>query len=166
MKQATLTDKKLDALQEVTCAYYLHETNPANGLVADKTQRGSPAGIAAVGLALSAYPGWSNMGVSRVWKPRGVRSRLCGFFGTARRDRNRTPQATRGSTTTSSTCRPDEAPVNANCPLLKRRCCCQASSPLESTSIRIRRKGGRYGDWPRLFTAVLTGAGPRAKRAP
>ena len=57
MKQATLTDEKLDALQEVTCAYYLHETNPANGLVADKTQKGSPASIAAVGLALSAYPG-------------------------------------------------------------------------------------------------------------
>jgi hypothetical protein len=57
MKQATLTDEKLDELQKVTCAYYLHETNPANGLVADKTQKGSPASIAAVGLALSAYPG-------------------------------------------------------------------------------------------------------------
>jgi hypothetical protein len=57
MKQAALTDEKLGTLQEVTCAYYLHETNPANGLVADKTQKGSPASIAAVGLALSALPG-------------------------------------------------------------------------------------------------------------
>jgi len=57
MEQATLTDEKLDALQKVTCDYYFHETNPANGLVADKTQKGSPASIAAVGLALSAYPG-------------------------------------------------------------------------------------------------------------
>ena len=57
MQQATLTDEKLDALQKVTCDYYFHETNPANGLVADKTQKGSPASIAAVGLALSAYPG-------------------------------------------------------------------------------------------------------------
>src|SRR5437868_2563181 len=57
MNQPTLTDEKLDALQEVTCSYYLHETTPANGLVADKTQKGSPASIAAVGLALSAYPG-------------------------------------------------------------------------------------------------------------
>jgi hypothetical protein len=34
----------------------LHETNPANGLVIDKTAPGWPASIAAVGLALTAYP--------------------------------------------------------------------------------------------------------------
>src|SRR4051812_44671581 len=57
MKQATLPDQGLAALQKVTCDYYQHERNPANGLVADKTQQGSPASIAAVGLALSALPG-------------------------------------------------------------------------------------------------------------
>ena len=67
MKQATLTDEKLYTLQMVSCDYYMHETNPANGLVADKTQKGSPASIAAVGLALSAYPGVvEHGGISRV----------------------------------------------------------------------------------------------------
>jgi hypothetical protein len=46
----------LDRLQRLTFEFFLHEDNPANGLIADKTQKGSPASIAAVGLALSAYP--------------------------------------------------------------------------------------------------------------
>lgn len=46
----------LDSLQRITFDYFLHETNPVNGLVADKTQEGTPASIAAVGLALAAYP--------------------------------------------------------------------------------------------------------------
>src|SRR5215470_13185270 len=45
----------LDALQRNTFAYFLNEHNPANGLVADKTSADS-ASIAAVGLALTAYP--------------------------------------------------------------------------------------------------------------
>ncbi len=49
-------DKMLDILQRDTFGYFLHEDNPANGLVADKTQQGWPASIAAVGLALAAYP--------------------------------------------------------------------------------------------------------------
>lgn len=36
--------------------YFLHEVNPRNGLVADKTRRDWPASIAAVGMALAAYP--------------------------------------------------------------------------------------------------------------
>ena len=39
-----------------TLEYYLHETNPANGLVRDKTDPSAPCSIAAVGLALSAIP--------------------------------------------------------------------------------------------------------------
>ena len=46
----------LDTLQRQTFDYFIHEANPANGLVPDKTQPGCPASIAAVGLALSAYP--------------------------------------------------------------------------------------------------------------
>jgi hypothetical protein len=46
----------LDRLQQDTFAYFLSEVNPANGLVADKTSGGSPASIAATGLALTAYP--------------------------------------------------------------------------------------------------------------
>jgi hypothetical protein len=46
----------LDAIQRGAFGYFLHETNPANGLVLDKTCADWPASIAAVGLALTAYP--------------------------------------------------------------------------------------------------------------
>lgn len=46
----------LDALQREAFSYFVHEANPRNGLIADKTQPGAPASIAAVGLALSCYP--------------------------------------------------------------------------------------------------------------
>jgi hypothetical protein len=46
----------LEALQRATFSYFIHESNPLNGLVVDKTQSGAPASIAAVGLALSSYP--------------------------------------------------------------------------------------------------------------
>ncbi len=44
----------------------MHETNPANGLVADKSHAGAPASIAAVGVALAVYP----VGVARGWMTR------------------------------------------------------------------------------------------------
>lgn len=46
----------LDTLQRESFEYFLNEVNPANGLVLDRTEPGAPASIAAVGLALSAYP--------------------------------------------------------------------------------------------------------------
>ena len=46
----------LDRLRRQTFDYFRNEINPANGLVADKTQPGSPCSIAAVGMALSVYP--------------------------------------------------------------------------------------------------------------
>jgi len=45
----------LDNLRRVTFDYFRNEVNPGNGLIADKTQPGSPSSIAAVGLGLSAY---------------------------------------------------------------------------------------------------------------
>lgn len=57
---------RLDALQRHAFDYFLNETNPANGLVADKSQSGAPASIAAVGFALAAYP----VGVERAWMTR------------------------------------------------------------------------------------------------
>ena len=51
-----LTDLDLDRLQLTTLQYYLHESNPVNGLVRDKTQQSAPASIAAVGLALASLP--------------------------------------------------------------------------------------------------------------
>ena len=50
------TDIELEALQRETFGYFLHETNPANGLVLDKTAADWPASIAATGLALACYP--------------------------------------------------------------------------------------------------------------
>jgi hypothetical protein len=46
----------LDVIQRCAFAYFLHETNRANGLVLDKTCADWPASIAAVGLGLTAYP--------------------------------------------------------------------------------------------------------------
>ncbi len=49
-------DAELRLLQHETFAYFLHETNPLNGLVIDKTEPGWPASIAATGMALATYP--------------------------------------------------------------------------------------------------------------
>ncbi|MDQ2924175.1 MAG: hypothetical protein M3R43_01230 [Acidobacteriota bacterium] len=46
----------IEALQRDTFNYFVHEADPVNGLIIDKTKPGAPASIAAVGLALSAYP--------------------------------------------------------------------------------------------------------------
>ena len=64
--QPANSEQMLDALQRDALGYFLHETNPANGLVADKTQPDAPASIAAVGFALAVYP----VGVERSWMTR------------------------------------------------------------------------------------------------
>ncbi len=46
----------LRTLQQESFSYFVHQTNPANGLVRDKSREGWPASIAAIGLALAAYP--------------------------------------------------------------------------------------------------------------
>jgi hypothetical protein len=46
----------LRTLQRESFNYFIHQTNPANGLVSDKSREGWSASIAAVGLALAAYP--------------------------------------------------------------------------------------------------------------
>ena len=50
------TDEELNRLQWTTVLYYLHETNPDNGLVRDKTDPATPSSIAANGLALATLP--------------------------------------------------------------------------------------------------------------
>jgi hypothetical protein len=50
------SDADLGRLQWTTVLYYLHETNPDNGLVRDKTDLAAPSSIAAVGLALATIP--------------------------------------------------------------------------------------------------------------
>jgi hypothetical protein len=49
-------DAELQNLQRESFNYFLRETNPANGLVIDKTEPNWPASIAATGLALASYP--------------------------------------------------------------------------------------------------------------
>lgn len=46
----------LRSLQQDSFTYFIYKFNPINGLVSDKSHRGWPASIAAVGLALAAYP--------------------------------------------------------------------------------------------------------------
>jgi len=47
------THKEWGLLQFTTLLYYLHETNPDNGLVRDKTNPKAPVSIAAVGMVLA-----------------------------------------------------------------------------------------------------------------
>jgi hypothetical protein len=64
------TDKDLGKLELTTLQYYLRETNPANGLVRDKTDAGAPCSIAAVGLFLATIPVLVERGVfSREFAP-------------------------------------------------------------------------------------------------
>ncbi len=50
------TDIELEILQRESFRYFMHETNPKNGLVQDKTAPNWPASVAGVGMALTAYP--------------------------------------------------------------------------------------------------------------
>ncbi len=52
----TTAETELERLQCETFGYFLHETNPENGLVSDKTAPNWPSSIAATGLALASYP--------------------------------------------------------------------------------------------------------------
>lgn len=66
----TPSDEDLNRLQLTTLQYYLHESNPANGLIRDKTQANAPCSIAAVGLGLATLPVLVERGVvSREFAP-------------------------------------------------------------------------------------------------
>ncbi|MCC5850570.1 MAG: hypothetical protein JJU29_20985 [Verrucomicrobia bacterium] len=73
----------LGTLQKDAFSYYTYQTNPANGLVRDKSQDEWPASIAAVGLALASYP----VGVERGYMTREAAAQLTlatlRFFATA-----------------------------------------------------------------------------------
>ena len=56
MSDENTVDATLEKLQQESFSYFLHEANPANGLVVDKNEANWPASIAATGLALAAYP--------------------------------------------------------------------------------------------------------------
>jgi hypothetical protein len=70
-----------EILQRDSFSYFAYETNPANGLVIDKTSPDCPASIAATGLALAAYP----VGIERGFMARPAASRH--LYTTTIRDR-------------------------------------------------------------------------------
>jgi len=65
MTTAAMDDEDLTRLQITTLQYYLHETNPDNGLVRDKTADGTPSSIAAIGMSLATVPAVVERGVLR-----------------------------------------------------------------------------------------------------
>ena len=89
---ATAIDKELQQLQRAAFAYFVHETDRATGLVRDKTCDGWPASIAAVGLALAAYP----VGIERGLLSRGhaIERTLAALRFFARSPQGREPDAT------------------------------------------------------------------------
>ena len=56
MNESKDDSELLRHLQENSFGYFVHEVNRKNGLVVDKTEEDWPASIAAVGMALTAYP--------------------------------------------------------------------------------------------------------------
>jgi hypothetical protein len=55
LKAEGTDSEMLDRLRSETFEYFRREVNARNGLIADKTQPGSPSSIAAVGMGLSVY---------------------------------------------------------------------------------------------------------------
>src|SRR6516162_6790060 len=71
------SDEELGRLQLTTLEYYLHETNPVNGLIRDKTDPSAPSSIATIGLGLATLPVLVERGViSRDFAPELVLKRL------------------------------------------------------------------------------------------
>ena len=105
----------LTSVQKDSFAYFVHEVNEANGLVADKTTDDWPSSIAAVGMALTVYA----IGAERRFmaRQRAAERALTTlrFSPTANKVIRPTPPATRVFTTTSSTWRPASAHGTANC---------------------------------------------------
>ncbi|MEO7046918.1 MAG: glucoamylase family protein, partial [Ferruginibacter sp.] len=56
LKAHLASDKEmLDELQKETFDYFLNEVNPVTGLIADKTQPGSPSSISVTGMTITVY---------------------------------------------------------------------------------------------------------------
>ena len=66
-------DAELEKLQRETFGYFWHETNPANGLVIDKTAADWPASIAATGPCAGCVSGRSRARIHRVQHRRSER---------------------------------------------------------------------------------------------
>ncbi|MGF6256444.1 hypothetical protein OKW20_003558 [Ensifer sp. LBL] len=62
---------QIDRLQQAAFGYFLEQSDPVTGLIADTALPGAPASIAATGFGLSCYP----IGVERGWLSRGDAAR-------------------------------------------------------------------------------------------
>ena len=72
-----LSEEELGRLQLTTLQYYLQESNPANGLIRDKTDAKAPSSIAATGFGLATIPVLVERGViSRQFAPELALKRL------------------------------------------------------------------------------------------
>jgi len=60
--ESDLHRRQMHRRQKQAFSYFLHETDASTGLVRDSTHAGSPSSIAAVGLALAAYPAAAERG--------------------------------------------------------------------------------------------------------
>jgi len=114
MNRKHIEDAELELLQQKSFSYFLHETNPNNGLVVDKTATDWPASIAATGFALASYP---------IAVERGFMSRAAAiertlttlrFFWNSPKGLNLIPLATKVFITIFSTCKPAGVPGSAN----------------------------------------------------
>lgn len=76
-------DAVLHDVQRITFKYFIKHANPDNGLVCDSTQPGSPASIAGVGFALSAYPVGVERGFMSREKARALTLAAVRFFADA-----------------------------------------------------------------------------------
>src|ERR671910_875136 len=149
------TDEELGRLQWTTVLYYLHETNPDNGLVRDKTDPYAPCSIAAVGLALATIPAVVERGVLiRKFAAKSARRRL-----RSRRDLSRTRPGTRDSSITSSTSIPAIASGIASSPRSTQRSSSRGRLPVPPTSTPTRRKRPTSDAWPTRSTAGPSGTG-------
>ena len=120
-----LTERDLGQ-QLSTVLYYLHESNPDNGLVRDKTDPKAPVSIAAVGMALATIPGVVERGVLfRDFAAKITLKRLR-YLRECPQGPNRMRPATKASSVISWTSRPAAASGSASSPPSTRRSCSRA----------------------------------------
>jgi hypothetical protein len=85
-------ERLISSLQADAFNYFAHEVNPDNGLVKDCTKEGWPSSIAAVGMALAAYP----VGIERgfITRDEAILRTLTKLRFFARSEQSQSPNAT------------------------------------------------------------------------
>ena len=108
-------EEMLNTLQRETFAYFIKEVNSNTGLIADKTQPGSPSSIAATGLGLSCYIAGIERGF--ITRADAVKRTLTvlQFFLTATRALMPMHQDTKDSIITFLICKPVSGQGTVNC---------------------------------------------------